>query len=39
MKRIRILILGFLLLAGCHTSSTYSEGNGLALGLYVPSSG
>lgn len=35
----RILILGFLLLAGCRTSSTYIEGNSLALGLYIPSSG
>lgn len=35
----RLLILGFLLLAGCRTSSTYIEGNSLALGLYVPSSG
>ena len=29
----------FLLLAGCHTSSTYIEGNSLALGLYIPASG
>lgn len=35
----RLLILGFLLAAGCRTSSTYIEGNSLALGLYIPSSG
>lgn len=34
-----LLIMGFLLLAGCRTSSTYIEGNSLTLGLYIPSSG
>lgn len=29
----------FLLLAGCHTSSTYVEGCSLNLGIYIPSSG
>ena len=28
-----------LMLAGCHTSSTYTEGTSLALGIYIPSSG
>lgn len=35
----KLLVLGVLLLAGCRTSSTYVEGNSLALGIYVPSSG
>ena len=37
---MRILALAFfLLLAGCHTSSTYIEGSSLALGIYIPASG
>lgn len=35
----KMLALAFLLLAGCRTSSTYVEGNGLVLGIYVPASG
>ena len=36
----KILALAvFLLLAGCHTSSTYTEGTSLALGIYVPAGG
>ena len=38
MKKL-IALAVFLLLAGCHTSSTYIEGSSLALGLYIPSSG
>ena len=34
-----IALAVFLLLAGCHTSSTYTEGTSLALGIYIPSSG
>ena len=34
-----IALAAFLLLAGCHTSSTYIEGSSLALGIYIPSSG
>lgn len=37
MKILSICIL--LLLAGCHTSSTYIEGSSLKLGIYIPSSG
>ena len=40
MQMMRFLALAlFLLLAGCHTSSTYIEGSSLALGLYIPASG
>ena len=40
MQMMRFLALAFfLLLAGCHTSSTYTEGNSLALGIYIPASG
>ena len=40
MQVMRILALAFfLLLAGCHTSSTYIEGSSLALGIYIPASG
>lgn len=36
----KFLALAFLLLlAGCHTSSTYTEGTSLKLGLYVPAGG
>ena len=34
-----IALAVFVLLAGCHTSSTYTEGTSLALGIYIPSSG
>lgn len=37
MKILSICIL--LMLAGCHTSSTYTEGTSLALGIYLPASG
>ena len=33
------VLAAFLLLAGCHTSSTYTEGSHLALGIYIPASG
>ena len=37
---MRFLALAFfLLLAGCHTSSTYTEGSSLNLGIYIPASG
>ena len=40
MQMTKLLALAaFLLLAGCHTSSTYIEGSSLALGIYIPSSG
>ena len=40
MQVTKLLALAvFLLLAGCHTSSTYIEGTSLALGLYIPASG
>ena len=40
MQMTKILALAaFLLLAGCHTSSTYIEGSSLSLGIYIPSSG
>lgn len=38
MKKL-ITLATFLLLAGCHTSSTYIEGTSLKLGLYVPAGG
>ena len=34
-----LALAAFLMLAGCHTSSTYTEGTSLALGIYIPSSG
>ena len=34
-----IALAALLLLAGCHTSSTYIEGSSLSLGIYIPSSG
>ena len=34
-----LALAAFLLLAGCHTSSTYVEGTSLALGIYIPSGG
>ena len=34
-----LALAAFLLLAGCHTSSTYIEGSSLSLGIYIPSSG
>ena len=34
-----LALAAFLLLAGCHTQSTYVEGTSLALGIYIPSSG
>ena len=34
-----IALAVFVLVAGCHTSSTYVEGTSLALGIYIPSSG
>ena len=40
MQMMKILALAvFLMLAGCHTSSTYTEGTSLALGIYIPSGG
>ena len=40
MQITKILSLCILLmLAGCHTSSTYIEGSSLALGIYVPAGG
>lgn len=40
MQMTKLLALAvFLLLAGCHTSSTYVEGSSLSLGIYIPSSG
>ena len=40
MQVMRILVLAFVLfIAGCHTSSTYTEGTSLALGIYIPSGG
>ena len=40
MQVTKLLVLAaFLLLAGCHTSSTYVEGSSLKLGIYVPASG
>lgn len=37
MKILSACIL--LLVAGCYTSSTYTEGSSLALGIYLPSGG
>lgn len=39
MQVMKFFAVALLLLAGCHTSSTYVEGNSLALGIYVPASG
>ena len=38
MKKL-LALAAFLMLAGCHTQSTYVEGTSLALGIYIPSSG
>ena len=34
-----ITLAFFLLVAGCYTSSTYTEGSSLNLGIYIPASG
>lgn len=39
MRFIRVLILSAVLLAGCTTRTTYTEGTSLAVGAYIPMEG
>ena len=40
MQMKKFIAIAFLLLvAGCHTSSTYVEGSSLKLGIYLPAEG
>ena len=39
MRRLRMVVLSLLLLAGCATRTTYTEGTSLALGAYLPVEG
>lgn len=39
MKRLRMVVLSVLLLAGCTTRTTYTEGTSLAVGAYIPMEG
>lgn len=39
MRFIRVLFLSAVLLAGCTTSTTYTEGTSLAVGAYLPVEG
>lgn len=39
MRFIRVLFLSAVLLAGCTTRTTYTEGTSLAVGAYIPMEG
>lgn len=39
MRFIRVLLLSAVLLAGCTTRTTYTEGTSLAVGAYLPVEG
>lgn len=39
MKRFRMVVLSLLLLAGCTTRTTFTEGTSLAVGAYLPVEG
>lgn len=39
MKRLRMVVLSVLLLAGCTTRTMYTEGTSLAVGAYIPMEG
>lgn len=39
MKTLRVLVLTLLLLTGCTTRTTYTEGTSLAVGAYIPVEG
>ena len=39
MKTVRAVLLSLLLLAGCTTRTTYTEGTSLAVGAYIPLEG
>lgn len=39
MKRLRVIVLSLLLVAGCASRTTYTEGTSLAVGAYLPVEG
>lgn len=39
MRRLRMVVLSLLLLAGCTTRTTITEGTSLAVGAYLPVEG
>lgn len=39
MRRLRMVVLSLLLLAGCASRTTYTEGTSLAVGAYLPVEG
>lgn len=39
MRTLRVIVLSILLLAGCATRTTYTEGTSLAVGAYLPVEG
>lgn len=39
MRTVRVIVLSLLLLAGCATRTTYTEGTSLAVGAYLPVEG
>lgn len=39
MRRLRMVVLSLLLVAGCASRSTFTEGTSLAVGAYLPVEG
>lgn len=39
MRTVRMVVLSLLLLAGCASRTTYTEGTSLAVGAYIPMEG
>lgn len=39
MRRLRMVVLSLLLVAGCASRSTFTEGTSLAVGAYIPMEG
>lgn len=39
MRRLLTVVLSLILLAGCATRTTYTEGTSLAVGAYIPMEG
>lgn len=39
MRTVRVIVLSLLLLAGCASRTTYTEGTSLAVGAYLPVEG
>ncbi len=39
MRTLRVVVLSLLLVAGCASRTTYTEGTSLAVGAYIPMEG